>query len=194
MYSKKILLAIFIIVALAQIFTPVKMIMDKEDILNTGKEYRFRTAPIDPHDPFRGKYIRLRYKENTVKIYNEKNWRSGEEIYVILTTDKEGFAKIKSISKEKQTNNNDYLKAKVSHVTRNNRNKLTIGYPFDRFYMEESKAQEAELTYRRTQIDTTQITYGVVMIKNGDAVLKDVMINGTSIREIVKARLEEKKE
>jgi len=194
MHSKKILLAVFILVALAQVFIPVKMILDREDILTEGKEYRFRTAPVDPHDPFRGKYIRLNYKDDTVEIGNEKNWTSGEEIYVFLTIDKEGFAKIKSVSKQKPTDNQDYLKAKVSYVTINNRNKLSIDYPFDRFYMEESKAQEAELTYRRTQRDTSKTTYAVVNIKNGDAVLKDVMINGTSIREIVKARLEEKKE
>lgn len=43
------------------------------------------------------------------------------------------------------------------------------------------------------QRDTSQITYAVVSIKNGNAVLKDVMINGTSIIEIVKAKQGEKK-
>ncbi|HMB62545.1 MAG TPA: hypothetical protein VKN36_05700, partial [Eudoraea sp.] len=67
-------------------------------------------------------------------------------------------------------------------------------YPFDRFYMEESKANEAELTYRQSQRDTSKITYALVRIKNGEAVLKDVMIDGISIRELVKTKEEEYKE
>ena len=62
---------------------------------------------------------------------------------------------------------------------------LAIDYPFDRYYMEESKAYDAELTYRKSQLDTSQIAYALVSIKDGEAVLKDVLINGVSIREIV---------
>ncbi len=193
MNSKKILLTAFILVALAQLYVPAKMILDKEDVLDTGTEYRFKTAPIDPNDPFRGKYITLSYDENTVEIPNKQDWIRGETIYVFFMTDNDGFAKIKSILKEKPTNNQDFLKAKVGYVSGNGTNKLTIDYPFDRYYMEESKAYDAELTYRQSQLDTNQITYALVNIKNGDAVLKDVLIDGTSIREIVKLNQENKK-
>lgn len=185
MIKKKILLSVFILVALVQLFVPAKMILDREDILDMGKEYKFKTEPIDPNDPFRGKYITLRYEENMIEIQNEKDWIRGEIIYVFLTTDNEGFAKIKSVSKENPTDNQDFLKTKVSHVTGNGSNKLTIDYPFDRYYMEESKAYDAELTYRKSQLDTSQIAYALVSIKDGEAVLKDVLINGVSIREIV---------
>ncbi len=179
------MLIAFILVALMQLYVPASMIWDKEDTLNTGTEYRFKTAPIDPNDPFRGKYITLNYDENTVEIENEEDWIRGDYVYVQLITDNDRFAKIKSVSKEKPTDNQDYLKAKVSFVSGNGSNMLTIDYPFDRFYMEESKAYEAELTYRQTLQDTSKLTFAVVGIKNGDAVLKDVLIDGTSIREIV---------
>jgi uncharacterized membrane-anchored protein len=168
-----------------QLFVPAKMILDREDILDMGKEYKFKTEPIDPNDPFRGKYITLRYEEDVIEIQNEADWIRGEIIYVFLKTDNEGFAKIKSVSKENPTDNQDFLKTKVSHVTGNGSNKLTIDYPFDRYYMEESKAYDAELTYRESQLDTSQIAYALVSIKDGEAVLKDVLINGISIREIV---------
>ncbi|MCK0148172.1 GDYXXLXY domain-containing protein [Arenibacter sp. F26102] len=185
MTNKKILLFVFILVALVQLYTPAKMIIDREDILHRGKEYKFKTEPIDPSDPFRGKYITLRYKEDTIEIKNEAEWLRGESIYVSLTSDNEGYAKIRSVSKEKRTNNQDFLKTKVSYVTDNGSNKLTIDYPFDRYYMEESKAYDAELTYRESQLDTNQIAYALVQIKDGEAVLKDVLINGVPIREIV---------
>jgi uncharacterized membrane-anchored protein len=185
MTNKKILLSVFILVAIVQLYVPAKMILDREDILNTGKDYKFKTEPIDPNDPFRGKYITLRYEEDMIEIQNEADWVSGEIIYVFLTPDKEGFAKVQSVSKENGTNNQDFLKAKVNYVTSNGSNKLTIDYPFDRYYMEESKAYDAELTYRKSQLDTTEIAYAVVSIKDGEAVLKDVLINGVSLREIV---------
>jgi uncharacterized membrane-anchored protein len=186
-------LSVFILVAIVQLYVPAKMILDREDILNTGKDYKFKTEPIDPNDPFRGKYITLRYEEDMIEIQNEADWVSGEIIYVFLTPDKEGFAKVQSVSKENGTNNQDFLKAKVNYVTSNGSNKLTIDYPFDRYYMEESKAYDAELTYRKSQLDTTEIAYAVVSIKDGEAVLKDVLINGVSLREIVIKERENKK-
>lgn len=60
--------------------------------------------------------------------------------------------------------------------------------------MEETKAYEAEQAYIQSQQDTTKITYALVKIKNGNAVLKDVIIDGTSIKEIVKANRKENKE
>lgn len=161
------------------------MILDREEVLNSGTEYRFKTAPVDPTDPFRGKYVRLTYKERRVNIDNESNWTSGEDIYVILSRDKNGFAKIKSISKETSQLNEDYFKAIVSVVTSDGSNQLTISYPFNRFYMEESKALEAENTYRKSQADTSKVTYALVNIKDGKAVLKDVLIDGISLKEIV---------
>jgi uncharacterized membrane-anchored protein len=190
MISKKILLSVFILVALAQLFVPAKMILDREDILETGTEYKFKTEPIDPNDPFRGKYINLNYKEDAIEIQNEMEWLRGETIYVFLTTDNQGFAKIQSVSKENPNNEQAYLKTKVDYVTSNGSNKLTLYLPFDRYYMEESKAYDAELAYRESQVDTNQVAYALVIIKEGEAVLKDVFIDGVSIREIVKNRKE----
>ncbi len=194
MNSKKVIFPIFILVALAQLSVPSKMIWDREEVLENGKEFKFKTAPIDPSDLFRGKYIVLRYDETTVEIPKEHDWVRGEDIYVSLIKDKEGFAKIKSISKEKINENEDFVKAEVSFVTSYETSELTIEYPFDRFYMEESKAYDAELSYTESLRDTTSVTYALVSIKNGDAVLKDVLIDGIPIKELVKAKKETEKQ
>jgi len=183
--NKKILLPLFVLIAMAQLYVPAKMILDREDVLATGIEYKFRTAPVDPYDPFRGKYITLSFVDNNINVENRKDWKSGEPVYVLLENDKEGYAQFKSVSKIKP-NEKDYLKTTVSYV--NSKNTMRVDCPFNRFYMEESKALEAEKTYRASRRDTTQIAYAVVSIKNGEAVLKDVMINGRPIREIVKEK------
>lgn len=185
MANKKIVLPVFVLIALLQLYVPAKMILDREDILHTGKEYKFKTQPIDPNDPFRGKFIALYYEEAVIAIQNEADWLPGETIFVLLTTDKEGFAKTHGVSKEPPPTNQDFLKAKVAYVTDNGTNKLTLDYPFDRYYMEESKAYDAELAYRESQLDTTQTAYAVVRIKAGKAVLQELLINGVPIRELV---------
>jgi uncharacterized membrane-anchored protein len=174
--------------ALVQIFVPAKMILDREDVLQSGVAYKFRTAPIDPNDPFRGKYVALNFSDNTFEMDSDQDWESGQPIFVMLENDPNGFAKIQSVSQEKPSNDEDFLKANVSFISGDKNQILNIYYPFDRYYMEESKAEKAEEIYLESQIDTNQVAYALVHIKNGHAVLKDVMINDTSIREMVKSK------
>jgi uncharacterized membrane-anchored protein len=186
MNNKKIILIAFALIALVQMYLPAKMILDRENVIQTGTEYKFRTAPVDPNDPFRGKYITLDYTVNSIKIPKNQNWREREKIYVSLSTDSTGFAKIKSVSKEEPINNKPFVKAEVSYISGN---MLVINYPFDRFYMEESKAYDAELAYRESQRDTVRVTYALVSIKGGDAVLKDVLIGGISIQKLASTEI-----
>ena len=191
MQKKKIIILVFILVALTQLYIPASMIWEKEDIIESGTEYKFRTAPVDPSDPFRGKYITLNYKDNTFKCTDESLWKKGDKAFVSLITDKDGFAKIGDVSKHKPEDNNSYLKAKIGHVTQDGSNMLTVDYPFTRFYMEESKAGPAETLYQEVERDSSVTTYALVVIKKGNAVLRDVLIDGVSITNRVKEVTEE---
>lgn len=185
MNRNKKLFVIFVLVALIQLFVPAKMIFDKEYVLAKGTEYKFKTAPIDPYDPFKGKYITLSYETNRIKVEKETNWKKGDVVYALLTTDEEGFVIIESILKSKPIENQNFLKTKIRYINRNSpQDELILDFPFDRFYMEESKAYNAELSYRDSQSDSNKTTYALVNIKDGDAVLKDVLINGVPIKII----------
>jgi uncharacterized membrane-anchored protein len=188
MNSRKFLFPAFIAVALIQLYVPVSMIWEREVILTEGKEFRFMTAPIDPSDPFRGKYVILSYRDEVVEVDDGNEWMAGEEIYAVLATDADGFAIVQSAMKEKPTGDLDFVKVRVRSVNGGKPASLFIEYPFDRFYMEESKAHEAEQVYIESQADTTSETYALVGIRNGDAVLKDVLVNGISIRDIARQR------
>ncbi|MGE5394290.1 MAG: GDYXXLXY domain-containing protein [Candidatus Saccharibacteria bacterium] len=194
MSSKKVLLIAFILVVMAQLYIPAKMILDNEKVLEVGTLFKFRTAPVDPNDPFRGKYIALTFKENSVDINDNEQWAMGETIYVSLQVEDNGFAKIESVSKQMPLGHPDVIKAKVRYVREDVPRKVIIDYPFNRFYMEESKAAEAEKTYRQLIADTTRVTYALVSVKEGEAVLKDVQIDGVSIIGIVNNKQKEKKE
>ena len=186
MKSKTLIFSLFILVVLAQLYVPFKMILDEENVLKTGKEFKFETAPIDPEDPFRGKYISLHFKNNSFPIKNKKNWIRNEEVYVVLRNNKEGFAEIENVLLNEPKNKKEYIKAKVEYVISTSKSKkITIKYPFERFYMKETKAKNAELLAAKTLNETAKIVYASVFVKNGKAVLNNVLIDGVPIKDLV---------
>ena len=184
MTKRKLTIAAFILVALAQLYVPAAMIFEREDILSNGKEFRFKVAPVDPNDPFRGKYITLNYQNNSIEVLAKEDWVMDETVYVVLGEDPDGFAQIKSVSREKPAGEQDFVTAKVDNLIFNDTWEIVIGYPFVRFYMEESKAPRAEIEYNNALRDSTRVTWALVSIKNGEAVLKDVIIDGVSVGKL----------
>ena len=184
--NKKILLPAFVVVALVQLFIPANMIFNKQKTIQQGSLFRFKTAPVDPTHPFIGKYINLYFEEAAFTIPRTEEYAQGQTIYVSFDADANGFAEIIEVSKEKPLEREDYVQATVSYAYVDTATTINIMYPFERFYMEESKASNAEKAYNAAAMDSTSITYALVSIRNGDAVIKDVLINGIPIREAAK--------
>lgn len=175
---------LFVIVVIAQLFVPAQMIMGQETVLTEGKSYKFKTQPVDPSDPYRGKYITLRYAINAA-VTKDSIWERGQDVYVYIKEDSLGFAKLVEASKVPIDSENDYVMA-VSRRNYNKSKKVYFDLPFNRFYMNETKAKPAEDAYRNTQRDTIpNNTYALVYVKDGEAVLKDVIINEVSIADYV---------
>lgn len=181
--KNKIILPAFFLMVLAQLYVPASMIFHSQTALAEGNEFMFKTAPIDPSDPFRGKYIVLSFEENAMQVTNAESWNPGDPIFVLLTTNENGFAKISAITKEEPLDMEDYVEATIGYIVPDSLSIVTVQYPFDRFYMEESKAEHAELAYNEAALDSNQVTYALVAVKKGIAVVKDVYINGVPVRE-----------
>ncbi len=128
---------------IAQISIPVKVIWDAEYVIDNGEEYKFRTEPIDPSDPFRGKYITLSFKSDAMT--DTTNWQAGEPVNVKFDRDADGFAVPVSITRE--TPEAPYLHTKIQYTLAGNPPMAYFNLPFDRFYLEESKASDAEQQY-----------------------------------------------
>jgi len=192
MNKKNSLIAAFVLLAFVQLYVPAKMILNQEDVLNKGREFKFKTAPIDPNDPFRGKYITLRFDANEVVVANTAEWTYNESIFVAISEDAEGYVQLDSLMKKAPAGTHNYVKARIDYIRGDDSYEIGIEFPFERYYMEESKAYDAELAYAESQVDSTQVAYALVAIKDGEAALKDVLINEESIREIVERRLKEK--
>jgi uncharacterized membrane-anchored protein len=164
-----------------QLFFPAKMILDREDVLKTGTVYKFKTKPIDPSDPFRGKYVTLNYELDKAKIL-DSTLQKGDKILVYIDVDSLGFAQLHSVSKTQKKSDKDFVEAKVQWYNIKTK-RLTFDLEFNRYYMEEFKAKPAEDIYRayNRRRDTLNTTYALVAVKDGEAVLKDVFINDKPI-------------
>jgi len=177
-------LILFSFMCIAQWYIPGAMIAGQENILAGGKPFRFKTSPIDPSDPFRGKYITLNFEASTFQ-HPGCQWERGKKVWVVLKEDHNGFAAIADITETlADSAKGDYLEAVVSFC---DEEAVRVSYPFERFYLEESKASDAELVYwDETHNDSTQTAYALVWIKNGKAALADVKINERSIVDVVR--------
>ncbi|WP_299274036.1 GDYXXLXY domain-containing protein [uncultured Psychroserpens sp.] len=179
----KYIFIMFIVLAIVQISIPAQMIFKRESVLKTGTAYKFKTQPIDPSDPFKGKYIFLNYDLDSA-MANDENWQRHQDVYVSIANDSLGF--VKAVSVHAYTpESGDFVKAKVRWFSDSN-SVLEFSLPFNEFYMEESKAYDAEVAHRNAQRDSIpNNTYALVYVKNGEAVLDNVFINDIPIAKVV---------
>jgi uncharacterized membrane-anchored protein len=117
----------FAALVIAQLFVPGKMIWDHETVLTAGTEIRLRTQPIDPNDPFRGKYVILHFSDTELAAPTGTYEDRGREIYLTFRTDSAGFSVPDQATFVPPTATDAYLKTTVLYF---------VDYPFDRFYME----------------------------------------------------------
>ena len=192
--SRILKLAIFAAVALAQLGVPAWMIGQREWILRNGTPYKFRTAPVDPYDAFRGKYIWLNFDETTANwpgpgpVPNEMFSRESG-VYATLTTGPNGFAKFGTVSLE-PPKSGDYLRVDIARYWSEDssgvvQDRVRVILPFDRYYMNEAMAPAAEEAYRANSRRDAQNTYAIIRVRKGQGVLESVHIGNQRIEDFI---------
>ena len=77
-------LIVFIIVAAIQAAVPGSMVWKREHTLREGSVWKFRTAPVDPVDAFRGRYVALQFEAETQEISPPPYQHYRQTVYVTL--------------------------------------------------------------------------------------------------------------
>ncbi|MEI6891812.1 MAG: GDYXXLXY domain-containing protein [Pontiella sp.] len=180
-----------ITLAIVQFAVPYRMILGYERTLSQGELFRFKTRPIDPTDPFQGKYVRLRYHSVTIPCDPVRihELEQKQPIYALLEQDDAGFARFFDWSSEKPESGAyyktryHYTNIKWNNTTKTHTtNGIKIEISFDRFYMDEAKAPRAE---RLAQDATRNSTcWANVRILEGKAIIEDVFAEGISLRKL----------
>ena len=138
-----ILIGLFFCVAAVQIITPLSMIKRQEAVLTQGVPFKFKTAPVDPFDAFRGRYVALRLEPNTAPRPKGFFLERGRVVYAPIAVDKEGFAVFSAVLTERPAGV-PYIQTKVSHLSGD---KIHLDLSIDRYYMEERAAPVADRLY-----------------------------------------------
>lgn len=186
MTHKKITWIAFGLLVLLQLWVPAWVIKGRENTLSTGKAFKFRMAPRDPNDYFRGKYIFLNFHATSVEVNDGKEWKYGEKIWVSIASDSAGYAKITGVSAFNKKPAGDYIEATINYFSDDSVKLLHIEWPFEKFYMEETKAPLAEEAYNAVRADSSMVSYALVKVKNGMAVLENVFIDNKPIDHYIK--------
>ena len=181
--KKTYIYLLFGLMVIAQIGASAQIIYKYEHTIASGNVYKFKTAPVDPSDPFRGKSITLNFEINSA-ITDDITWEYRQKAYAYFSKDENGYAVLEAFSKELLPDTTfDYVEVEAYNYYNG---KISFTLPFDTYYMEESKAYDAEVLYRDTNRNEAQTAvYAVVHIQNGAHVFTDVVINGISIKDAV---------
>jgi len=172
---------LFAAMALLQLAAPASMIWSRERTLAQGEAFKFRTAPVDPYDAFRGRYVALRIASNEAAWPQGASASYGQTVYATIETGADGFAKfgLASLSPPKDK---PYLKVKAGSA--NDKGGINLQLPFDRFFMEEGKAPVAEAAYRQHDRGGEQDAYVILRVLDGAGVIENLFVGGKPIAAV----------
>ena len=183
MNYKIIRITLFIIVIAAMLAVPAFMISKGEEVLNKGRIYIFKAAPVDPYDYFRGRYVNIRIEKNYVPVSPDTPlyFKSNEAVFATIVNDKDGFAYFDSISRT-VPENGDYVKVNFSYQ---DKNKAYLLIPFNQFFMNEKLAPEAERVVREALLKRKDSCVIKLRVHNDTAVIEDLLINNMPIKKYI---------
>lgn len=181
MSRTRLLALLFLIVALVQLALPAARIRLYEQTLREGRVFKFRTAPVDPYDAFRGRYVALRFEAGDATWSEKEPSDHGRKIFALVETGPDGFARFTSASPNRPAGG-DYLEAKASYPITDQH--VGVQVPFDRFYMAEKLAPKAEQVYRAHSANRGERdAYALVRIRNGLGVIEQVFVGDKPLAE-----------
>lgn len=178
---------VFFLAAFAgALYCPVREILAFERPKTPPVEMRFRAEGCDPYDPMRGHYLAIRIR-NTVAMPGpelrklEKEFRQGR-LAAELKPNREGFAEAVALYPLCDAPRDKPI-VRVRKVWFSN-DKCTVTMPFDKFFINEKLAKDAEKLLQNATRDRKRSAVLVVNIyADGRYAVKDLLIDGKPLSE-----------
>jgi len=181
---KTLPLIIFGIAALAQWAAPLSQIWTHEQVLAKGTLIKLKCSAPDPYDPLRGRYLAVRPVLREATVPAGMKLQKGMQVYATFTPGADGLATVSGLSLTPPAGS-DYVRLKAGWV---NGDHVSFEWPFDRFYVNERLAPEADKWFAQNLRGDKGVT-AEVRVFNGRAVLADLSLDGKPFREILKERV-----
>lgn len=163
-----------LIVIVLQTAVLAVMIGMKQWTLNTGTPIVLETAPIDPRSLFRGDYVRLSYKINSLtldELDGADDFAAHGRIYVLLKKGEPYWQPV-SLHHELPPAQPDHvaIKGEVEYVRLK---VVSVRYGIENYFVPEGEGMALE---RPSAGETVSIR--VAVDRNGNAGIKAVLVNG----------------
>ena len=179
---------ILLAVIAAQLAVPALMIQRYESTLNEGDLYKFKVVPIDPADPFKGRYVTLNFDiaDWESKYKSDDDFQRKDKAYASLSVGSDGFAVIDRLyqSPPKQAYLKVIIRYRAGSTKQNPSPSYAISLPFNRYYAEESKAPKIESRLWRQNNGAEFSRASVdVRVLDGLGVIEQLYIDGKPVEE-----------
>ncbi|ASJ74730.1 GDYXXLXY domain-containing protein [Granulosicoccus antarcticus] len=137
----------------AQLAVLAYMVFGREMLIKNGTRISITTAPIDPRDPFRGDFVRLRYPLNTLS-HAPVRWqpsdyqpRKGDKMYAILEQRPGGLYDVAYFSNLPPASDSKplYLRGRIqAAVNWDGRNQVDVSYGIEQLFVEQGSGVDIE--------------------------------------------------
>jgi uncharacterized membrane-anchored protein len=166
---KTLKLVLLGVVALAQLAVPARMALGQHAVLTRGEQLKIRCAPLDPVNPFMGRYVLLNLS-GEVAASGTRPGRAGgkHDAWITYTLDGEGFVNPTALHWVRPK---DAPSLKVRTWGNVSEGRTTFSYPFDRYYMNEQKAPEVDRLLMRGRFRALTVPAHVTVRVLGETVV-----------------------
>lgn len=185
--TNKLIIRLFLCLALIQLLVPLSMIAKREIVLGNGARFKFKVAPVDPYDAFRGRYVALSIDKNYVPATAGIKVEHGQTVFALIGIDGQGFAELSGIAINRPVGK-PYITTKVASYFYQ-KDKIYLDLPINRYYMEEKSAPLAERIYQRHSQRNKRDAFVVVRVKGGIVVIENLYVGGQKIEDMVKQEM-----
>ena len=176
---------VFLLAAAAQWLVPLAGIWRHERIIARGSVVRIRCAAPDPYDALRGRYLAVRPAES--RLPTPEGMPDGDvvPVWATLVADADGLSRIESLSLAPVSGPTVIRLVARRRWFGEGGSTVFIEWPFDRFYLNERLAPDAD-TIVADLFQHGGQPVAEFRLLDGRAILTDVLIDGTPIREVVR--------
>lgn len=176
--------ALWIVLGLVQLAVPAWMIVGEERVLREGRPLKLHTRPVDPADVFRGRYVALGYTvEQVPRELVRGHFDHRDTAYLELRESADGFGELVALHKEKPAGGL-VLKATVNFVTSE---MVSVELPFNRYYMDEKLAPDAETAVRAGGLEPSE-AWVAIRVLGGRGVIEELYLGGKPVRQFLLER------
>lgn len=179
---------LFALMVIAQLVVLGWIILGQERVLKHGEVFLFKTAPVDPRDPFRGEYVRLDFEaEEGPWSFPDPTALGRSDYYATLGTDSMGYAVLTNLLPQ-APDIGAYIRVKTLSWGGDQVDRIML--PFDRYYLHEGDGPRTEELLRPTwndgEVSPGLPAHAVVRVFQGEAVIQDLIVDGKPLHEWLK--------